>query len=82
MEDFKHYAKLLIEKYFSEFKDKPVAVIMIYKYYKWFLWFKARYTEKVTRSDVLNELIAQMDPLHYNDFREPDLVFFVEVNGV
>ena len=23
-----------------------------------------------------------MDPLHYNDFREPDIVFFVEVNGV
>ncbi|CAD8125564.1 unnamed protein product [Paramecium sonneborni] len=70
LDEFKKYATLLINKYFQ--LDRP---------HPWFLIFKTRYTDKINKQQVLSILQGLIEPLHYQDWQEPEFVFFVEVNG-
>ncbi|CAD8045441.1 unnamed protein product [Paramecium sonneborni] len=70
IDEFKKYATLLVNKYFQ--LDRP---------HPWFLIFKTRYTDKINKQQVLSILQELIEPLHYQDWQEPEFVFFVEVNG-
>jgi hypothetical protein len=49
---------------------------------KWLLWFKSRYTNKISKTEILKEFNELLEPCHYNDTRNPDLAFIIEINGV
>ncbi|CAK82814.1 unnamed protein product (macronuclear) [Paramecium tetraurelia] len=70
LEEFKKHAEFLVNKHFQ--LDRP---------HPWFLIFKTRYTDKINKQQVLSILQGLIEPLHYQDWQEPEFVFFVEVNG-